>query len=145
MCLSCLWLPLIFSEGGLLFFFSVSCFPATQNMDKPIHTEMFPVSTYMLLIIRRYIYSQSSNEVLELHCIIHRRKFPTSHRYMFTLAFLCYVVSFCISQIKTCVVIPVCHISTFAFISSVRKFQIFLYIPTTMTQLGRWIKTVNNP
>ncbi len=79
---------------------------ATQNMDRYIHIEKIPASACMLLAMTCY-------NLLTSSCTVHRLKFPTSHRYILTLALLCYFVSLTISKIKACIKVPICRISTF--------------------------------
>ena len=85
---------------------SFKCITATQNMDRYIHIEKIPASTCMLL-------AMTCHNLLTSSCTVHRLKFPTSHRYILTLALLCYSVSLTISKVKTCIKVPICRISTF--------------------------------
>ena len=85
---------------------SFKCITATQNMDRYTHIEKIPASTCMLLVM-------TCHNLLTSSCTVHRRKLPTSHRYILTLALLCYSVSLTISKVKTCIKVPICRISTF--------------------------------
>ena len=91
---------------------SSSCLhTATQNMDKYPYRDYFCFYLYAFVVV--------NNTLLTSSCIVHRRKFPTSHRYILINACLCYFISFCIFQIKTCIKISIGCVPTFTGIYSV--------------------------
>lgn len=82
--------------------------------------QMYPYREFYCFIL--YAFNLTSQNLLTSSCIVHSRKFRSSQPYILTFALLCNFVSFCISQIKTCIIISIGTIPTFANIFSVRKF-----------------------
>ena len=78
---------------------------ATKNIDKSVYF----LEKFLVHRVRPRCPERQATDV----CItLQRRKFPTSHRYILTLALLCYSVSLAISKIKTCIKVPIRRIST---------------------------------
>lgn len=81
---------------------------------------------YISYCFYEYAFVLIAQTLLTSSCTLHSRYFPTSHRYIFLIAFLyhlyvvlCNPINDCISQIQACIHISVFNISTCTSINPV--------------------------